>query len=64
MACETYFNGLELESYCKLGVPDEEAYNENTGNYSCRRSAKAIDNALRRLREKEEREIDALLGVH
>ncbi|MBQ0113072.1 MAG: hypothetical protein KBT03_08080 [Bacteroidales bacterium] len=48
-ACDSYFNGLEVVSYCKIGMSEDETYNSDKDSYGCRFNRKTIEKRLRDL---------------
>lgn len=57
MRCENcdhikvFFNGLETETYCEIGISEEEAYNDEKDSYGCRYNKKTIESKFRKMQE-------------
>lgn len=43
-ACRTYFNGNETESYCRIGILEDEACHD--GEWYCRFNLRTIEKRL------------------
>lgn len=40
LACQSYWSGIEEVTYCAIGVSEDEAYHEETGDWYCRYNKK------------------------
>lgn len=45
MACKSFWNGIEEESYCQIGILEDEAYHD--GVWYCRFNQRTIEKRLR-----------------
>lgn len=53
LACQSYWSGIEEVTYCAIGVSEDEAYHEETGDWYCRYNKKTIEKILKRDQEVE-----------
>lgn len=52
IACKSFWNGIENETYCEIGVSEDESYHD--GEWYCRFNQKTIEKRLRDTTLKEE----------
>ena len=45
IACKSFWNGIENETYCEIGVSEDESYHD--GEWYCRFNQKTIEKRLR-----------------
>lgn len=44
VACKSYFDGIEEQSYCEIGISEDEAYHD--GDWYCLNDQKTINEKL------------------
>ena len=44
VACKSYFDGIEEQSYCEIGISEDEAYYD--GDWYCLNAQKTINEKL------------------